>query len=158
VPIATIVVAIATVLAVRRIPAGAIGSLTATPLRVSVLGLAGALAAFGAWSLLAVMPSPYDQVTRIDAYRESGDERRIDACVTSGRGVRLQRLIVREDATAVTVTVTLRRDPSWYFSDLVGIPLPVVISLHDPLGSRAVIDGSNGEHVRGYSPGTPWNC
>jgi len=37
VPIATIVVAIATVLAVRRIPAGAIGSLTATPLRVSVL-------------------------------------------------------------------------------------------------------------------------
>jgi len=49
------------------------------------------------------------------------------------------------------VTVRLRRAPSWYFSDLVGISLPVVVVLRDPLGSRAVLDQGTGQPVREVS-------
>ncbi|MDQ2951305.1 MAG: hypothetical protein M3R54_03475 [Chloroflexota bacterium] len=124
-----------------------------SPLAAVLAGAVLTLSAVGAWSLLGAIPTSYDRNVRVDGYRDTGDERKIVACITAGRGEELLVASAREDATRVALTVRLRRPPSWYFSDLVGILLPVVISLHDPVGQRAVVDASTGEHLRGVTRG-----
>ena len=121
------------------------------PATAAFTGAAGAVLAIAAWALFAAMPTPYDQVGSVQAYQRTGDERKIVTCLITGRGDELRGSSTREDQATVTVTVRLRRAPSWYFSDLVGISLPVVVVLRDPLGSRTVLDQGTGQPVREVS-------
>jgi hypothetical protein len=154
VPLATAVITAGVAVAARRMPRDWLHRSMATPQRAAFAGLAVAIATLVAWSLLAQMPTSADRDARVDAYRETGDERKIVACVTSGRGEQVRTASAREGASSVTLTIRLRRDPSWYFHDLAGIPLPALVVLREPLGTRVVIDGSTGERVRSVPPGT----
>jgi hypothetical protein len=113
----------------------------------AALGAAVALLAVGAWSVLATMPNSSDRLGPVQSYTRTGDERKIVACVVSGRGEELLGSSAREEHDMVAVAVRLRQPPSWYFNDLVGISLPVVITLRDPLGSRTVVDERSGATV-----------
>ena len=121
----------------------------------AALGASGMLLVIAAWNLFGAMPSAADRDGSVDFYQRSGDERKIVACVVFGRGEENIGSSARETADAVYVTVRLRRPPSWYASDLVGIPLPVVVTLRDPLGTRAVIDARNGAALREVSRTSP---
>ena len=121
----------------------------ATPSRLLAAagGAAAAFIAVAAWAVFGSMPTPSDRTGTIGAYMRTGDERKLIACVTSGSGEELRGSSAGEDQTTVTLAVTLRRAPSWYFHDLAGVPLPVVVALRDPLGSRTVIDRWSGQPV-----------
>jgi hypothetical protein len=149
VPAATAAVAVIVVIARRAIvsqnwPAS---DRAMPPIVIALGGAVVALLAVGAWSVLATMPNSSDRSGPVDSYGRTGDERKIVACVVSGRGEELLGSSAREERDTVAVTVRLRRPPSWYVHDLVGISLPVVVSLRDPLGSRTVIDERSGATV-----------
>ena len=149
VPIATAAIAVAVVVARRAIVARsrfAFGG-RVPPIWIAVSGAIAMLLAIGAWSVLATMPNSSDRNGPVQSYARTGDERKIVACVVSGRGEDLLGSSAREDQNTIVVIVRLRRLPSWYFHDLAGISLPVVISLHDPLSSRQVIDERTGATV-----------
>ena len=149
VPAATAAIAVAVVVARRAIVARswfAFGG-RVPPIGIALSGAAVTLLAIGAWSVFATMPNSSDRNGPVESYGRTGDERKIVACVVSGRGEELLGSSAREEQDAVAVTVRLRRPPSWYFHDLAGISLPVVVSLHDPLGSRKVIDERTGATV-----------
>ncbi len=87
-----------------------------------------------------------DSATRIDYYRVV-DEHTLLLGTISGQGANVRVTNVTEASTAVTVTVTtffLQLGPS----TAEGYPYESVAKLQDPLGSRAVIDGSNGLQVQ----------
>lgn len=142
--VATMVVLVKRILAAPRWPAS-------MPASRTVAALGGAAAVFllvGAWVALGTMPNRSDRNGPLESYARTGDERKIVACVITGRGEQLLGSEAREADNTVTVAVRLRQPPSWYFHDLVGITLPVVITLHDPLGGRTVIDERTGGIVR----------
>ncbi len=112
------------------------------------IGASGALLVVIVLNLFGAMPSAADREGPVDLFQRTGDERKIVACVVSGRGEQILGSSARETVDAVFVTVRLRRPPSWYFHDLAGIPLPVVVTLRDRLGDRAVIDARTGRAVR----------
>jgi hypothetical protein len=149
VPAATAVIAVLVVAARRAIVARnwPASNRAMPPIVTALCGAVVALLAVGAWSLLATMPNPSDRSGPVESYGRTGDERKIVACVLSGRGEELLGSSAREEQDTVAVTVRLRRPPSWYFHDLAGISLPVVVSLRDPLGSRTVIDERTGTMV-----------
>jgi len=128
------------------------------PITAAGAGAVGMAFAIGGWIALAEMPNPSDRLGSVEAYQRTGDERKIVACLVTGRGEELRGSSAREDANTVAVTVRLRRPPSWYFSDLVGISLPVVVVLRDPLGGRTVIDQVRGTPVREVAAGTFTGC
>jgi hypothetical protein len=146
VPAATAAIVVAVVMTRRAVVARnwSVSVRALPPVVIALGGAAATLLAIGAWSVLATMPNSSDRNGPVDSYARTGDERKIVACVLSGRGEELIGSSAREEQDTVTVTVRLRQPPSWYFHDLVGISLPVVITLHDPLGSRAVIDKRSG--------------
>src|SRR5947207_15673207 len=90
------------------------------------------------------MPHSSDRSGPVQSYGRTGDERKLVACVLSGRGEEVLGSSTREERDTVAVTVRLRRPPSWYFHDLAGISLPVVVSLHDPLATPHVLDYRTG--------------
>jgi hypothetical protein len=164
VPLVTAAVAVLAIvgrraLAARSRPAFVFAS---NPAAAAVLGAAVTVVAVGAWTLLATMPNSSDRSGPVESYARTGDERKIVACVTSGRGEELLGSSAREQQDVVTVSVRLRRSPSWYFHDLAGIALPVVISLRDPLGGRVVMDEWSGgvvsEAVRTERTGFGFGC
>lgn len=116
-----------------------------------LIGASGVLLLAAVLSLFGAMPSAADRDGPVDEFQRTGDERKLVACVLSERGEDILGSSARETVDAVFVTVRLRRPPSWYFHDLAGIPLPVVVTLHDPLGGRAVIDVRTGRVVREVS-------
>ncbi|HVD31638.1 MAG TPA: hypothetical protein VNE19_08005 [Methylomirabilota bacterium] len=164
VPAATAAIAMTVVIARRAVVArNWSASVRALPPVVTALGGAAAmLLAIGAWSVLATMPNSSDRNGPVDSYARTGDERKIVACVVSGRGEEVLGSTAREEQNTVRVTVRLRQPPSWYVHDLVGISLPVVIPLRDPLGSRTVIDEWSGgpvqEVVRTERTGFGFGC
>lgn len=87
-----------------------------------------------------------DSATRIDYYRVA-DEHTLLLGTISGPGANVRVTNVTEASTSVTITVTT------FFMQLgpgtsEGIPYESVAKLHDPLGSRTVIDGSSGLSVQ----------
>lgn len=115
-------------------------------LRLAALGGAGAvLAVGGLLALLLTIPSPYVRDVSIDGFRRTGDERKIVVNVTVGRGDEIVGYTAHEDPRRVTVSVRARQRPGW--NDLIGISLPVVITLRDPLGDRTVLDERYGQRV-----------
>lgn len=81
----------------------------------------------------------------IDSFQRTGDPRKIVVNITIGLGTEIAERTVREDARAVTVTVSVRQSPGSY--PALGLWVPVVVSLKDPLGDRAVLDPA-GQRVR----------
>jgi hypothetical protein len=74
----------------------------------------------------------------IVGYQRTGDPRKIVVTITTGLGTEIAERTVREDARTVTVTVAMRQSPGSY--PAIAFALPVVVSLKDPLGERAVVD------------------
>jgi hypothetical protein len=143
VPIATVAIAVAIVLAKRRIPRLERRVVALGPrshLAAAALGGAGAFAAIGAYALFAHLPNSHDRNAPVNSYQRTADERKIVVWVTAGRNDQILGSSAREDANSVVVAVHLRGQPGWGFNDLLGIGLPVVITLRDPLGDRGVID------------------
>lgn len=81
----------------------------------------------------------------IDSFQRTGDPRKIVVNITIGLGTEIAERSVREDAKAVTVTVGVRQSPGAY--PAIALWVPVVVSLKDPLGDRAVLDPA-GQTVR----------
>jgi len=75
---------------------------------------------------------------RIDSFQRSADRQKIIVNVTIGVGDEIAERTVKEDARSVTVTVRTRRMLGPKVS--LGIPIPVVVSLKQPLEDRAVLD------------------
>jgi hypothetical protein len=63
----------------------------------------------------------------------------------TGRGAWTRLTSVAETPTAVTVTVSSLLAPLPGTAE--GYSLELLVKLHDPLGSRPVVDGSNGDTV-----------
>src|SRR5512132_4131410 len=75
---------------------------------------------------------------RIDSFQHSADPQKLIVNVTIGVGDEIVERSVNEDARSVEVTVRVRKPvgPSL----LLGIPVPIVVSLKQPLGDRVVLD------------------
>ena len=82
---------------------------------------------------------------RIDSFQRSADPRKVIVNVTIGFGDELAERSVDEDERTVKVTVRVRQPAGP--RDLLGIPVPVVVSLKRPLEGRTVLD-HDGAHVR----------
>jgi hypothetical protein len=81
----------------------------------------------------------------IASYQRTGDPRKIVVNVTIGLGVDVADRTVREDTKSITVAVAVRQNPGTY--PAIAFLVPVLVSLKDPLGDRAVLD-SSGKTVR----------
>ena len=89
---------------------------------------------------------------RINSFQRTQDGRKIVVNVIIGFGVDIAERTVREGPQSVSVTVAVRQNPGVY--PLVAFIVPVLVSLKDPLGDRAVLD-QDGQAVRDagdYSP------
>jgi hypothetical protein len=88
----------------------------------------------------------------IASFQRTGDPRKIVVNVVIGLGVEVAERSVREDAKAVTVTVGVRQSPGTY--PAIAFLVPVLVSLKDPLGDRAVLDpaGQTVRDVGDYRP------
>lgn len=85
------------------------------------------------------------RIVTIDGFQRTGDPMKIVVVVTIGLLDDFAERTVSEDASSVKVIVRVRtRQGS---SVALGVPVPVTVSLREPLGSRTVIDGS-GRAVR----------
>jgi len=85
------------------------------------------------------------RVVRIDSFQRSADPNKVIVNVTIGLGDELAERSVDEDERTIRVTVRVRQPAGP--RDLVGIPVPVVVSLQRPLEGRIVLD-HDGERVR----------
>lgn len=80
------------------------------------------------------------RIVTIDGFQRTGDPMKIVVVVTIGLLDDFAERTVSEDASSVKVIVRVRtRQGS---SVVLGVPVPVTLSLREPLGSRTVIDGS----------------
>ena len=85
------------------------------------------------------------RVVRIDSFQRSADPNKVIVNVTIGLGDELAERSVDDDERTIRVTVRVRQPAGP--RDLVGIPVPVVVSLQRPLEGRIVLD-HDGERVR----------
>src|SRR5688500_7012267 len=93
------------------------------------------------------------RAVRIDSFQRSADPNKVIVTVTIGLGDELAERSVDEDERTVKVTVRVK-EPAGP-RDLLGIPVPVVVSLKRPLEGRVVLD-HDGNPVRDlgiYAPG-----
>src|SRR5688572_14247235 len=74
----------------------------------------------------------------IDSFQRSADPHKIIVNVTLGLGDELAERSVDEDERTVRVTVRVK-EPAGP-RDLLGVPVPVVVSLKRPLEGRTVLD------------------
>jgi hypothetical protein len=77
----------------------------------------------------------------LDGYQRTGDTRKIVVSATIGIAVDVIEASAHEDAASVTVRVRVRPRPGTYPS--IGVWVPVVVELRDPLGERTVLDPSH---------------
>jgi hypothetical protein len=85
------------------------------------------------------------RTVRIDSFQRSADPRKIIVNVTIGVGDELAERSVDEDERTVKVTVRVRQPTGP--RELLGIPVPVVVSIKRPLEGRTVLD-QDGIQVR----------
>jgi len=89
---------------------------------------------------------------RINSFQRTADPSKIVVNVIIGFGVDVAERTVREGPQSVSVTVAVRQNSGIY--PAVAFIVPVLVSLKDPLGDRAVLD-QDGQPVRDagdYSP------
>ena len=80
------------------------------------------------------------RIATIDGFQRTADPLKIVVVVTIGLLDDFADRTVIEDASSVKVIVRVRTRPG--SSVALGVPLPVTLSLREPLGSRTVIDAS----------------
>jgi hypothetical protein len=85
------------------------------------------------------------RTVRIDSFQRSADPNKVIVNVTIGLGDELAERSVDEDERSVKVTVRVKQPAGP--RELVGIPVPVVVSLKRPLEGRTVLD-YEGQAVR----------
>src|SRR5687768_16597181 len=85
------------------------------------------------------------RAVRIDSFQRSADPNKVIVTVTIGLGDELAERSVDENERTVKVTVRVK-EPAGP-RDLLGIPVPVVVSMKRPLGDRVVLD-HDGNQVR----------
>ena len=85
------------------------------------------------------------RAVRIDSFQRSADPNKVIVNVTIGLGDELAERSVDEDERTVRVTVRVKQPAGP--RDLLGIPVPVVVSLKRPLAGRLVLD-HDGDRVR----------
>lgn len=85
------------------------------------------------------------RVVRIDSFQRSADPNKVIVNVTIGLGDELAERSVDEDERTVRVTVRVKQPAGP--RDLLGIPVPVVVSLKRPLEGRLILD-HDGDQVR----------
>jgi hypothetical protein len=78
------------------------------------------------------------QTVRVESFQRSADPRKLIVNVTLGLGDELVERTVDENGRTITVTVRVRQPTGP--RDLIGIPVPVVVTLREPLGARTVLD------------------
>ncbi len=83
--------------------------------------------------------------TRIDSFQRTGDPRKLVLNLALGLGDEIAERTVREDDRSVTITVRIRR--TYETAPSLGVFVPIVATLRDPLGERAVRD-ADGSVVR----------
>ena len=109
-----------------------------------VVGVGAALAAEG--GLAPTRSAP------LETFQRTGDPRKIVVHVVVGLDDELAGSSTVEDARTVAVTVRVRPPAGRLFGppvfrSLVGISLPVVVGLRDPIGDRTVVDAASGRAV-----------
>ena len=85
------------------------------------------------------------RAVRIDSFQRSADPHKVIVNVTIGLGDELAERSVDEDERSVKVTVRVKQPAGP--RELLGIPVPVVVSLKRPLEGRTVLD-HDGTQVR----------
>jgi hypothetical protein len=85
------------------------------------------------------------RAVRIDSFHRSADPNKVIVNVTIGLGDELAERSVDEDERSVKVTVRVKQPAGP--RDLLGIPVPLVVSLKRPLEGRTVLD-HDGAQVR----------
>ena len=92
------------------------------------------------------------RAVRIDSFQRSADPHKVIVNVTIGLGDELAERSVDEDERTVKITVRVRQPAGP--RELLGIPVPIVVSLKRQLESRSVLD-HDGNQVRdlGLYPG-----
>lgn len=95
------------------------------------------------------------RTVRIDSFQRTADPQKLVLNVVLGLGDELAERSVDEDAQKVRITVRVR-EPSGA-RDLLGIAVPVLVTLRTPLNGRAVLDhdGSPVRDLGQYSPPAP---
>lgn len=78
------------------------------------------------------------QTVHVDSFQRTADPRKIVLNVTIGLGDEFAERTVDENELTVTVTVRVRQ-PSGP-RDLLGVAVPVVVTLKEPLEARRVLD------------------
>lgn len=132
----------------RRLSALGRLSLRSRLAAAAVGGAVAATALIGAAYALADLPTGYDYLAPLEgAYRRTGDDRKLVVTATIGHGVDIVRVWAQEEPGRVMVSVRARRQPSWYGSAAVGIAVPVVVTLRDPLGERVVVEARQGARL-----------
>ena len=84
-----------------------------------------------------------EATAQITGYQRTADPRRIVVIVNVFPATDILEREAKEDGTTVRVTVRVRNPSS---SPALGVPLPVVVSLQQPIGDRRVLD-QNGAPV-----------
>ena len=74
----------------------------------------------------------------VDSFQRTADPRKILLNVTIGLGDEFAERTVNEDDQTVTVTLRVRQASGP--RDLLGVAVPVVVTLREPLGARRVLD------------------
>ena len=115
----------------------------------AVIGLAVLTAVLFVSSLASV------RTVRIDSFQRTADPQKLVLNVVLGLGDELAERSVDEDAQKVRITVRVR-EPSGA-RDLLGVAVPVLVTLRAPLEGRAVLDhdGSPVRDLGQYSPPAP---
>jgi hypothetical protein len=80
------------------------------------------------------------RIVTIDGFQRTADPMKIVVVVTIGLLDDFAERTVNEDASSVKVIVRVRTRAG--SSVALGVPVPVTLSLREPLGSRIVTDGS----------------
>jgi hypothetical protein len=87
-----------------------------------------------------------DRAVRIDYYRVVDQHTLVVGAETDTSSWTTRVTSAVETATTVTITVRELPSPIWIGAGG-GQGLELIVKLHDPIGSRTVVDGSSGEVV-----------
>jgi hypothetical protein len=107
--------------------------------------IAIALIAVVAAAMFVFLREASARTVRLDGYQQTGDPRKIVVTATIGLAQEIVSAEAREDADSVTVTVRVRTSPGIY--PAVGIHVPALVSLREPLADRIVRD-HEGQAIR----------
>ena len=111
-----------------------------------LLAAVGLVAGLGA-VLLAGTTLPV-RPARVESFQRTGDPRKIVANVVIGIDDEIVGSSAEEESTTVKITVRVKPPTGPGFRPAIGIGVPVVVMLSDPLGDRTVLDASSGAPAR----------